>query len=129
METYTSTHDLFLYLDSDAVINNQDLSIPALLSDISWVSPSKCKNFSVKACHAAFVYDTWKKTDMFVVPNSGLLMFRSTIQFRQFIQLWWHFNMHESNFYGWYEQDSLWNILEGIPSPAAKGPTPDQVSS
>ncbi len=128
LETYSSSYDLFLYLDSDAVINNHNLSIPTLLSNLSWVKPSKCKDFHIKSCHVAFAYDTWNKTDTFVVPNSGMFLFQPTIQFRQFLQLWWHLNMHESNFYGFYEQDSLWNLLEDIPSPAAREPTSDEVS-
>jgi hypothetical protein len=37
--------------------------------------------------------------------------------------------MHESNFFGFYEQDNLWNLLEDIPSPAAPAPTSAEVSS
>lgn len=127
LETYASTHDVFLYLDSDAVINDHDLSLSKFLSNLSWAKPSKCKEFNINSCHVAFAYDTWNKNDSFVVPNSGIYLFQATPQFRQFLQVWWHLNMHESNFFGFYEQDSLWNLLENIPSPAARRPTTAQV--
>ncbi|CAF4004250.1 unnamed protein product [Rotaria sp. Silwood1] len=128
METYSSTHDLFLYLDSDAVISNHNLSIYNFLSNISWVPTSICEEFTVNACHAALPYDTWLKSDTYVLPNSGVIFFRPTLEFRQFVQLWWHFNMHESNMAGWYEQDVLWNILQDLPSQAAPRPSKKQLA-
>ncbi len=128
MTTYSLTHDLFLYIDTDVVINNHNLSLTDLLSNISWVSSSKCKSFHINHCHVGFVYDSWNKNETFVVPNSGIFIFHVTQQFREFIKIWWNLNFSESNFFGFYEQDSLWNLLEDLPSPAAPRPTSAQVS-
>lgn len=127
LETYSKQYDLFLYIDSDAVISNHSIEISGFLSNVSFVSPSKCKSFNIDACHIVFGHDPWKRTPSFTVPNSGLFLFRPTLQLRQLVQLWWYLNMHESNFYGFYEQDSLWNLLEDVPSPAAPPPSPLEV--
>ena len=109
------------------MLNNHSLSIDSFFSSTSFVPPSRCHNFNINTCHVVFGYDTWRRTETFVVPNSGLFIFRPTLQFRQLVQLWWHLNMHESNFFGFYEQDSLWNILEDVPSPAAPRPSAIEV--
>ena len=98
------------------------------LSNVTWLSASRCKYLHRTHCHIGFVYDPWNRNTTFVVPNSGIFIFQVTQQIRTLIQTWWNFNVSESNFHGFYEQDSLWNLLEDIPSPAAPKPSADQVS-
>ena len=99
--------DAVLFIDSDAAITNQQLSVQALLRTVDTL-PHYCSAdaflLSTSPCSVLFFKNapfepTW--------PNTGAWLVRRSPPALELLRAWWHFDHSSRNFYHAYEQDTL----------------------
>lgn len=114
----STKYDWFLYLDSDAVIVNQSVSLYDYMEYVSYIVSRDrgCHFLLHPKCDIVFMHN---KPFTLTFPNSGVFLFRKADPIQnpfdtmtaKLLQLWWHHNRSDKNFVHDYEQSSLWNIL------------------
>ena len=114
--------DVVLFIDSDAAVTHQQLSVQRLLRTVDTL-PGYCTaeaflRGAASPCSVLFFKNapfesTW--------PNTGAWLVRRSLQSDELLRHWWHFDHSSRNFYHAYEQDTLHMLVHHLDQQRLQG--------